>query len=125
MRLRAPHVGWRWIPRALRPYQWLKNALVFVPFLLSHEVGGGAKWVAAALLFWAFSFCASAGYVVNDILDRRQDRLHPRRRLRPIASGEAPLGAGVWLPLPLFALAGLVLRVLCRRRAGWLWLPIS
>jgi 4-hydroxybenzoate polyprenyltransferase len=99
--------NWRWIPRALRPYQWLKNALVFVPFLLSHEVGGGAKWVAAVLLFWGFSLCASAGYVVNDILDRRQDRLHPRRRSRPIASGAAPLGQAIWLPLPLLALAGL------------------
>jgi 4-hydroxybenzoate polyprenyltransferase len=103
----GPPVGWRWIPRALRPYQWLKNALVFVPFLLSHQVGDGAKWVAAALLFWAFSLCASAGYVVNDILDRRQDRLHPRRRLRPIASGAAPLGQAIWLPLPLLALAAL------------------
>jgi 4-hydroxybenzoate polyprenyltransferase len=97
----------RWIPQALRPYQWLKNALVFVPFLLSHEVGAVAKWVAATLLFFAFSFCASAGYVVNDILDRRQDRLHPRRRLRPIASGEAPLAQAIWLPLPLLVLAAL------------------
>ena len=35
----GPPVGWRWITRALRPYQWLKNALVFVPFLLSHRGG--------------------------------------------------------------------------------------
>jgi 4-hydroxybenzoate polyprenyltransferase len=96
-----------WILRALRPYQWLKNALVFVPFLLSHELASAAKWVSATLLFLAFSMCASAGYVVNDILDRRQDRLHPRRRLRPIASGEAPLVRAVWLPLPLVGLAGL------------------
>jgi 4-hydroxybenzoate polyprenyltransferase len=96
-----------WIVRAFRPYQWLKNALVFVPFLLSHRVGSGAKWLAALLLFFGFSFCASAGYVVNDILDRRHDRLHPRRRLRPIASGEAPLGQALWLPLPLLILAAL------------------
>ena len=44
---------------------------------------------------------------MNDILDRRQDRLHPRRRLRPIASGEAPLAQALWLPLPLVALAAL------------------
>lgn len=103
----APAQPWSWgaILRALRPYQWLKNALVFVPFLLSHEVGSAAKWVAATLLFLAFSFCASAGYVVNDIVDRQQDRLHPRRRSRPIASGEVPLGAALWLPLPLLAMA--------------------
>lgn len=103
----GPRGNARWIFGALRPYQWLKNALVFAPFLLSHEVGEGAKWVSAGLLFAAFSLCASAGYVVNDVLDRRQDRLHPRRRLRPIASGEAPLGQALWLPLPLVMLAGL------------------
>jgi len=96
-----------WILRSLRPYQWLKNALVFVPFLLSHEVAVAGKWASAILLFFAFSFCASAGYVVNDILDRRQDRLHPRRRVRPIASGEAPLHEAIWLPLPLVVLAAL------------------
>lgn len=99
--------GLGWIARALRPYQWLKNALVFLPFLLSHEVGVASKWIAATLLFFGFSFCASASYVVNDILDRRQDRLHPRRCRRPIASGEAPLGHALWLPLPLVALAAL------------------
>ena len=98
------HAGLGWIPRALRPYQWLKNALVFLPFLLSHEVGVVSKWIAATLLFFGFSFCASASYVVNDILDRRQDRLHPRRCRRPIASGEAPLGQALWLPLPQWRL---------------------
>ncbi len=104
----AGGAAWRWgaAVRALRIYQWLKNALVFVPFLLSHEVGSAAKWGAAAALFFAFSFCASAGYVVNDILDRRQDRLHPRRRLRPIASGELPLQAALALPFALLAAAG-------------------
>lgn len=87
--------------------QWLKNALVFLPFLLAHEVSAIHKWISAILLFFAFSFCASAGYVVNDILDRRQDRLHPLRRRRPIASGEAPLAQALWLPLPLVALAAL------------------
>ena len=102
-------IGWRpsAVLRALRLYQWLKNGLVFLPFLLSHEVASARKWISASLLFFAFSFCASAGYVVNDIIDRRQDRLHRRRRSRPIASGALPLGVAVWLPAPLVALAGL------------------
>lgn len=107
-REKAPRAAWRWgaIRRTLRPYQWLKNALVFVPFLLSHQVDSAARWVSASLLFLAFSFCASAGYVVNDIIDRPRDRLHPRRRLRPIASGETPLEVAIWLPAPLLAAAG-------------------
>lgn len=90
---------------ALRPYQWLKNVLVFVPFLLSHEVSSAAKWIDATLLFFAFSFCASAGYVVNDLIDRKQDQLHARRKLRPIASGALPPGTARWLPVPLLAAA--------------------
>jgi 4-hydroxybenzoate polyprenyltransferase len=102
---------------ALRPYQWLKNALVFLPFVLAHEVGDAQKWAAAALLFTAFSLCASATYVINDILDRRQDREHPVRAQRPIASGALPLRAAVWLPLPLLlgaALCCVFLPVSCR-----------
>jgi 4-hydroxybenzoate polyprenyltransferase len=91
--------------RALRPYQWLKNTLVFLPFLLAHEIGSAEKWVAALLAFAAFSLCASAGYVVNDILDRAQDRRHPQRSRRPIASGAVPLGTALWLPAPLATLA--------------------
>src|SRR5690349_14240154 len=93
------------IVRVLRPYQWLKNTLVFLPFLLAHEVRDAGKWGAAMLMFAAFSFCASAAYVINDIVDRREDRRHPRRSARPIASGEIPLGTAVWLPPVLLALA--------------------
>ncbi len=91
------------ILRALRPDHWLKNTLVFLPFLLAHEIGSAEKWIAAVLMFAAFSLCASAGYVVNDILDRAQDRRHPRRSQRPIASGALPLGTALWLPAPLLA----------------------
>jgi 4-hydroxybenzoate polyprenyltransferase len=91
--------------RALRPYHWLKNTLVFLPFLLAHEIGSVEKWMASLLMLAAFSLCASAGYVVNDILDRAQDRRHPFRSRRPIASGAVPLGTALWLPAPLVALA--------------------
>jgi 4-hydroxybenzoate polyprenyltransferase len=97
----------RAIVGALRPAHWLKNILVVLPFLLAHEIGGAGQWVAAALMFAAFSLCASAGYVINDILDRGQDRRHPRRSRRPIASGALPLGTALWLPLPLLASAAI------------------
>jgi 4-hydroxybenzoate polyprenyltransferase len=93
--------------RALRPQQWLKNTLVFPPFLLAHEIHAPEKWLAAVWMFLAFSLCASAGYVVNDIFDRSQDRRHPRRSRRPIASGELPLRAALWLPGTLATLAAL------------------
>jgi 4-hydroxybenzoate polyprenyltransferase len=92
--------------RTLRPYQWVKNTLVFLPFLLAHEFGDAEKWSAALLLFAGFSFCASASYAINDILDRKEDRAHGRKSRRPIASGEIPLGIALWIPLPLLVLAG-------------------
>src|SRR6266404_6412347 len=75
--------------RLLRPYQWLKNTLVFLPFLLAHEYRDVHKWIYALLAFGTFCMVASAGYVINDVLDRAQDREHPRKSLRPVASGEA------------------------------------
>jgi 4-hydroxybenzoate polyprenyltransferase len=81
---------------ALRPHHWVKNLLVFLPLLASHDFDAGT-WGAAMLAFAAFSFVASAVYVVNDLLDLSADRAHPRKRDRPFASGKLPLGWGPWL----------------------------
>jgi len=90
----------------LRPYQWLKNALVFVPLLAAHRIGEMSLLGAAGRAFVAFSFCASAVYVLNDLHDAAADREHPHKRYRPIASGRLPQ----WLALtlaPLLVVAGL------------------
>ena len=93
--------------RALRPHQWLKNLLVFLPALAAHNVH--LPVLAAGLLaFAAFSLVASAVYVLNDLLDLRADRAHPRKRNRPFASGAVPLLTGT-LMAPALLLAGLVL----------------
>jgi 4-hydroxybenzoate polyprenyltransferase len=100
VRLQARH-----LLALIRPAQWLKNTLVFLPFLLAHDLSSAQRWTAAILAFIAFSACASTAYVFNDILDRYQDRLHPRRRSRPLASGEMPLVSALFLPIPLLAIA--------------------
>lgn len=99
-RLRLRHVL-----ALIRPQQWLKNTLVFLPFLLAHDLRSLPRWIAAVLAFVAFSACASVSYVFNDIFDRYQDRIHPRRRARPLASGEMALGSALMLPVPLLAIA--------------------
>ena len=76
--------------RALRPHQWIKNALVFVPLVAAHETGAG-PWMAAAGLFAALSACASGTYVFNDLIDLPYDRAHPSKRHRPMAAGKTPL----------------------------------
>lgn len=77
---------WAWLI-LLRPHQWLKNLLVMIPM-----VGAGyfqiQKMADLVLAFIAFSFVASGLYVVNDILDASNDRLHSKKKSRPIAAGE-------------------------------------
>jgi 4-hydroxybenzoate polyprenyltransferase/phosphoserine phosphatase len=86
--------------RALRPQQWLKNLLVFVPLVTSHAVVEAAQILNASLAFLAFCLCASAVYVVNDLLDLADDRRHPRKRRRPFAAGDVPpIHGAVMAPL--------------------------
>lgn len=82
--------------KALRPHQWLKNVLIFLPMLAGHDFGGEV-FARSLLAFVAFSLVASCVYVVNDLLDLAADRAHPRKRNRPFASGRLPIGHGLWM----------------------------
>ena len=97
----------RAVIRALRPHQWAKNVLVVVPLLTAHEITNPAKAVTAAIAFLAFCLCASGVYVVNDLLDRESDRIHPTKRNRPFASGALSPRVGIIMAivLPLLAFA--------------------
>lgn len=91
--------------RALRIQQWLKNLLLLVPLFAAHDVENPRAWLALATAFLAFSLCASAVYIANDLLDLESDRLHPRKRRRPFASGALPVWAGVAAAPVLLAMA--------------------
>ena len=80
--------------RQLRPHQWSKNALLAVPVLLAPGVPSLDKLGIACLAALTFSLCASAGYVLNDLLDLEADRVHRSKRHRPFASGDLPVIAG-------------------------------
>ncbi len=88
----------------LRVHQWVKNLLVFVPVVTSHRWNEPAVLSAAALMFASLSLCASSLYIVNDLLDAAADRAHPRKRLRPFASGALSASSG--LAVMVLALAG-------------------
>ena len=92
----------RTLLKSLRLHQWSKNLLIFIPLLCSHIVSSGKLLIALAA-FFCFSFTASSAYIVNDLLDIDADRRHPRKRLRPFASGEFPAMAGVLLVVMLLA----------------------
>ena len=72
--------------RAVRPHQWAKNLLLFVPLLTSHRLFDLGALLAVGLGFVAFCAMASAGYVLNDLLDVKADRAHPVKKDRPFAS---------------------------------------
>lgn len=83
-----------WI-KALRVYQWVKNLLVFLGPLAAHSIVQGPTLLRASAAFVAFSLAASAIYLINDLMDLRADRLHPRKRARPFAAGTLDMLHGV------------------------------
>lgn len=91
---------------AIRPYQWVKNLLLFVPVIAAGEIDSEAL-VKLIVGFVALSTVASGLYIFNDLLDVWDDRTHPQKRKRPFASGDLSLVGGVSLGLILVVL-GLV-----------------
>lgn len=97
--------------RAIRLKQWAKNGLLFVPLLAAHSADAHA-WGQLGLAFLAFGLCASATYLLNDLLDLPSDRVHRVKRHRPLAAGTlgiAPAVAlGALMVVAAFALAWVV-----------------
>ncbi len=78
--------------RALRPHQWVKNLLLFLPILAAHDLSG---LFSVILGFMAFCLTASAVYVINDLVDLPSDRAHPRKCKRPFAAGDLTADTGL------------------------------
>ena len=90
---------------ALRPHQWVKNILIFLPIFASHKFDS-ASITNGLVAFIGFCLIASAVYVLNDLLDLKSDRAHPSKCKRPLASGALSLATGT-LMVPTIILAGL------------------
>jgi 4-hydroxybenzoate polyprenyltransferase len=99
-----PSAGLTEYVNALRPQHWLKNLLVFVPVFAAHRIYEPVLMERAFLAFTAFCACASCGYLFNDLLDLSADRHHPRKCLRPFASGRLPLSYALIIGPGLVAL---------------------
>jgi 4-hydroxybenzoate polyprenyltransferase len=98
--------------KLLRPQQWIKNGFVFVGLLFGHAWHDAAKVQLALVAFAAFCLLSSAVYVFNDLMDREQDRLHPRKANRPLASGTVAVSAALAL-IVTFGGSGLALAFCC------------
>ncbi|MBL0373699.1 UbiA family prenyltransferase [Rhizobium sp. KVB221] len=96
--------------KALRPHQWMKNVLIFLPMAAAHQFDA-ITLGRTILAFVAFSVIASSVYLLNDLVDLGPDRLHPRKRHRPFASGALPLATGTVLAPGLMAV-GMIISLL-------------
>jgi len=104
------------ILRTTRPKQWVKNLFVLAPVVFAKNLFQEQVLLRALLAFGVFSVLAGAIYTINDLVDVEEDRSHPTKRHRPIASGEVPAGvarasAGVMIALSLGGAAWLDRRV--------------
>lgn len=102
---------------AIRPHQWSKNALVFVPIITAHAMLNGGDWVRGMAAFIAMSATASAIYLFNDLTDIEADRAHSRKRYRPFAAGTLQIPTGM---MALLALLTLGLAAAITTGVGWL-----
>ena len=93
------------IIKSMRPSQWVKNAVVFAPLLFSGSASEPEAWAAAAYAFFVFCLLSGSVYLMNDLLDREEDRRHPLKRNRPVASGSLAPHQGLFGVLALFCLS--------------------
>ena len=87
--------------KVLRPWQWLKNLLIFIPYFLKFKKID-TELIEIFFVFLLFSFFVSSTYIFNDLKDINLDRQHPLKKYRPLASGELKIGFGRYYGLFLF-----------------------
>ncbi|MEN6627847.1 MAG: decaprenyl-phosphate phosphoribosyltransferase [Candidatus Sumerlaeia bacterium] len=109
------HTGWLLL-RAMRPHQWTKNLLLFAGLFFAREIFHPHSVMLAMLGFLCFCMVSGSIYILNDVIDRERDKIHPRKQHRPIASGQLPVRTallaaavavaaafgGAWLISPYF-----------------------
>lgn len=103
-----------WI-RLLRPKQWLKNTIVFIPLVFAKDLLNPALLVKSVIAFICFCALSSGIYIINDVIDRDKDRKHPTKRSRPIAAGKIAVKSAVIASVVLLFVAIL----------GSLWFQIT
>lgn len=103
--------------RGMRPRHWSKNVFIFAPLVFARELSTTGALLPVVLGFVIFCAITSSVYLLNDLIDREQDRLHPSKRHRPIAAGRLPI------PVAQVAVFGLALVALIS--AGWLELRFT
>jgi len=95
------------IVKLIRPHHYIKNLFVLAPIFFSGLITNEVLLNQSLIAFILFSLAASSVYILNDIMDVSEDRLHPKKKNRPIASGSVPVSIA-WIILTCFVVASLV-----------------
>src|SRR5260370_5453602 len=103
---RVERTKWSALVMLARPYQWIKNGVVFAALVFSQRLFHFHGVVLSVLAFIAFCASASAGYAINDINDRESDQHHPEKRNRPLANGDVTVGEAL-TQAAVFGLSGI------------------
>ncbi len=104
---------------SLRPKQWTKNFLIFAGLVFSKSVFQGPLLIKTISAFILFCFLSGAEYLVNDLVDLKQDKTHPLKSQRPLASGELSVSLAITVSVVIFV-GGLILSFLLNRSFSWI-----
>ena len=96
------------IAKQLRIHQWVKNILVFVPALAGHLLFENGIFIATLTAFCSFCLIASSFYIINDIHDINSDRIHPKNKARPIASGKISVSLALFISLIILIIGAIL-----------------
>ena len=102
----------------MRPKQWFKNVFLFAALIFSREFVQPQMWLHALTGFASFCCISSSGYILNDIMDVKADRAHPKKKHRPIAAGDISIPFALAMVIVLCVVGG----VLAYSRSVWLLL---
>jgi len=115
--------------RLLRPKQWIKNGFIFAPLFFAHAFISLEAWLLTLLAALAFLLISCTVYVANDLKDVEEDRIHPVKKNRPLASGEVSQNTAIWLVIACLGAASGVLSLLplyCSLIAAtYIWLNLA
>ncbi|MDZ4771435.1 MAG: decaprenyl-phosphate phosphoribosyltransferase, partial [Chloroflexota bacterium] len=81
--------------RTMRPHQWTKNGLIYAGIVFDGQLFVSASLIRVTIAFFMLCLISSTIYIINDIVDVERDRVHPRKRLRAIPSGQLPIPAAI------------------------------
>ena len=92
----------------MRPFQWYKNLVVFIAIIFSYNLFSFEMWLYSVFAFIVFCLISGSVYIINDIKDANKDRLHPKKRNRPIASGTLSHRTALLFSIMLISLSLLI-----------------